>query len=144
MNKMFKLGSIAAALVVSGMLVGCGSSSSGGDNKTNGNNTNPTPVDPRQCTYSTTNPLVVNKDANFTKSNISITAKDGAKKDITSTIALANVADVNTSKLGNYNVVASSPSCDNKLTIQVQVKAQSTGGGSGGINVPGVNLPVID
>lgn len=45
MNKMFKLSSVVAALVVSGMLVGCGSSSNdGGENPNPGPNPDPKPV----------------------------------------------------------------------------------------------------
>ncbi len=113
MNKMFKISSIVAAVAVSGMLVGCGSSTKDSGVKKPVEPETPV-VDVRQCTFTKTASVEVGKDFDATKM---ITVLDGNKK----AVKAAFDGKVDTKKAGTYPVKVSSADCKNTQTVVVTV-----------------------
>ncbi len=101
MNKMFKIGSVVAVLALSGMLTGCGSSSSDDDT-------------PKVCTVKAT---VLETGKAFDKSIFSILL-NGKEKVTDFEVS----PKVDSKKAGSYPVKITSPKCDGPLTYTVVVK----------------------
>ncbi len=138
MNKTFKLGSVVAALVLGGMLVGCGSSSSD-DNST----TPPGGGDEVMgCTYNANDNVTVMKGYDM-MANHEAFINQKVKMDSTKPLAwdkdknplewnsegltLVGHMELNTSVVGSKTMAIIANGCDNNKTVRVDIVEESTG-----------------
>ncbi len=141
MNKTFKLGSVVAALVLGGMLVGCGSSSSSGgdENPPSGDGTDNTTT--MSCKYNTNDNVTLTKGYDIASQHAAF-IDSKVKKDPSKPLAwdkdenplewdstdltLSGHTEINTTKIGNYPMTIVAKGCDVDATINVKVVEEST------------------
>ncbi len=130
MNKKFKISSVLAALAVSGMLIGCGGSSDSDDsnndkNTTDGDNT---VVDVRTCSFTVDKSEIevgsITIDANNTVEKVlGVSALDGKKNPLTDA-NITGLDKVDFTKIAEYPLMMTSPSCDEDKNVTVSVIAK--------------------